>query len=599
MFRYVNMFGGYFRYLSAFRRFLGNKIFFLLPLSLLAVSADSLGIMMILPLLKASEMAGDSLGEATDFLLSIIKALGIPQTTMGILLFMGVVFLAKGFIRFAEGGFRVYLQARLERDLKTKLLMYYTTMEYEFYISKNTGHFLNVINQQIPGFVASFISFVRFNSQGVTTLGYFGFAAVVSCVFTGMASAAGLVVLLIFRLISNFSRNLSMKLSFEASLLNKFLIQLLQSVKYLSSTSSMEPLSRSARGSIRNVAGHQLKQQAARVFTDTVREPITVWFVIGIILIQVMAFRESIAPIIVAVMLFHRALGAVVSVQGTWQGVMNSVGGLEMSLEEFERVSKNQEVLGEKKIGEFKEKIVFNNVDFAYGAKNVIKDINLEIPLNASVALVGESGAGKSTMVDLITLLLKPRSGQITVDGIPHTELDYRNWRQNIGMVTQDTVVFDDTIANNISLWSCDYQRSRTCRSRIEEAAEKAYCSPYIHELPNHYQTLVGERGIRLSGGQKQRLSIARELFKNPRLLILDEATSSLDTQSERYIQKSIDELKGKMTVVVIAHRLSTIRNMDYIYVLNKGRIIEEGSYEELMARENSRFGSMVAAQKL
>ena len=212
MFRFVNIFPSYFRYLRAYRRFLGNKIFVLLPLSLLAVATDSLGIMMILPLLKVSEMTGGSLGEATDFLLSILRALGIPQTTTGVLLFMGMVFLAKAFIKFAEGGFQAYLQARLQRDLKSKLLKYYTTMEYEFYVSRNTGHFINVINQQIPGFVASFISFVKFNSLGITTLGYLGFAAAVNYIFTAMAAVAGLIVLLIFRLISNFSRNLSIKL---------------------------------------------------------------------------------------------------------------------------------------------------------------------------------------------------------------------------------------------------------------------------------------------------------------------------------------------------------------------------------------------------
>ena len=599
MFKYLNIFQGYFRYLRAYRRFLGNKIFFLFALSLLAVAADSVGIMMLLPLLKVSEITGESFGKATEVLLTILKALGIPQTTTAILLFMGTIFLAKGFIKFGEGVLQSYYQTRLQRDLKSKLLTYYTTMEYSLFVNKNTGHFINVITQQISGFAASFISFVKFNSQGIATLGYLGFAAGVSCIFTGMASAGGLIVLLIFRLISNFSRNLSIKVSFEASVLNKFLIQLLQALKYLTSTSSMESLSRNALRSIRNLAGYQFKQQAAIAFTNSVREPISVWFLIGIILVQVMIFRESVAPIIVAVVLFYRALNSVVAVQGGWQQVMSLAGSLEMSMDEFEQASKNQEIPGKKQIGEFKDKIVFNKVHFTYGTEDVLKDINLAIPLNASVAITGESGAGKSTMVDLITFLLKPQSGQITVDGIPYPEIDYRDWRQNIGMITQDTVVFDDTIANNISLWVCDYENDEACKHRVEEAAKRAYCHPFVYELPNRYQTVVGDRGIKLSGGQKQRLSIARELFKNPKLLILDEATSSLDTESERYIQKSIDELKGKMTVVIIAHRLSTIRNADYVYVLNKGRIIEEGSYEELVARESSRFGHMVAMQSL
>lgn len=599
MLKSLNIFKGYFRYLRIYRRFMGNNIFVLFVLSLLAVAADSLGIMMILPLLKVSEMTGDRLGEGTTQLLTVTKALGIPQTTMGILVFIGGVFLAKGFIQFANSWFQAYLKTRLQLDLKSKLLMYYTTMKYEFYASKNTGHFINVINQQIPAFVVSFTSFVRFNSLGITTLGYLGFAAMISYHFTGMAVAAGLIVLFMFGGLSKLSRNLSIKLSVEADVLNKFLIQLLQAVKYLSSTSSMEPLSSRALRSIGNVAANSFKQQVAMAFTQAVREPISVWFVIGIIFIQVIIYHASVAPIFIALALFYRAFNSVVAVQSGWQGVMSAVGGLEMTLEEFEQVSQNQELPGRTKIGKFKDKIVFNKVYFAYGAEDVLKDINLTIPLNAAVAIVGESGAGKSTMIDLITLLLKPQSGEITVDGIPHRELDLSDWRQNIGMVTQDTVVFDDTLANNISLWACDYENDEVCRHRIEEAARRAYCLPFINEMSAGYQTIVGDRGIKLSGGQKQRLSIARELFKNPKLLILDEATSSLDTESERYIQKGLEDLKGKVTVVAVAHRLSTIKNADHIYVLDKGRIIEEGSYNKLLERENSRFGRMVALQRL
>ena len=599
MFKSLNIFQGYFRYLRVYRRFVGNKVFIIFGLNLMAVVADSFGIMMVLPLLKVSNMDGGNLGETTLRLLTIIKALGIPQTTMGILLFMGAVFLAKAFIKFVGSGLETYLVCRLGRELKSELLMYYTTMEYRFYIYRNTAHCMNVINQQIGGFMASFVAFTRFNAHVVTTLGYLAFAAVVSWVFTGIAVVVGLIVLCVFRFLSSFSRKISLKASFEAGVWNKFLIQLLQGMKYLKSTSSTVPLGRSALRSIRKLVEYQFKLGLTKAFIQFLKEPISVWFLIGIIVIQIMVFREPLAPIIVAVLLFYRALNSVVSVQGGWQSVMNSIGGLEMSLDEFEQVQENQEILGEKQIGEFKDKIVFNNVRFAYGAEDVLKDINLTIPLNTSVAIVGESGAGKSTMVDLITFLLKPQSGQITVDGIPHQELDYQDWRQNVGMVTQDTVVFDDTIANNISLWSCNYEKDEVCRFRAEEAAKRAYCHQFIHELPEGYKTIVGDRGIKLSGGQRQRLCIARELFKNPRLLILDEATSSLDTESEQYIQKSIDELKGKITVVIIAHRLSTIKNVEYIYVMDKGRIIEEGSYEELLIRQNSRFGRMVDIQSL
>ena len=597
MLKSLNIFQGYFRYLATYRRFLGNKIFILVGLNLMAAVADSLGIMMLLPLFKMSEMTGDSLGAPTELLLTIIRTLGIPQTRTGVLLFIGAVFLIKSLIKFADGGVQGYFVTQLQKGLKIRLLKYYSTIDYRFYINKNTGHFINIITVQIDRFVSSFINFCRFNSKGITALGYLACAAVLNWLFTAMAVATGLVILILFRFLSKFARNLSIKVSFEAGVLTKFLVQILQSLKYLSSTSSMDVLRHHAIKSIGAMAGHMLKQQVATVFTSVVREPISVLFLIGIILIQIMVFQQPLAPILVTVLLFYRALNAIVSVQVHWQDIMNLVGGLEMSLDEFVQVRKNQEIPGSKKVGGFKNNIVFNNVSFAYGDEDVLKEISLTIPLNASIAIVGESGAGKTTLVDLITLLLKPNSGMITVDGIPYQEIDYHDWRQNIGMVTQDTIAFDDTIANNISLSTCDYEKDETCRFRIEEAAKKTYCHTFVQQLPERYQSVVGDRGIKLSGGQRQRLSIARELFKNPRLLILDEATSSLDTESERYIQKSIDEFKGKIALVIIAHRLSTVKNVGYIYVLDKGRIVEEGSYEDLLKRENSRFGRMVALQ--
>jgi subfamily B ATP-binding cassette protein MsbA len=225
--------------------------------------------------------------------------------------------------------------------------------------------------------------------------------------------------------------------------------------------------------------------------------------------------------------------------------------------------------------------------------------MTLEIPVNTTVALVGESGAGKSTLVDLLTLMLKPRTGTVFIDGIPHGDVDLASWRDQIGYVSQETVVFDDTIANNISLWAGDMEVDSALRERVVQAAKQAYADHFIRDLPNGYQTVVGDRGVRLSGGQRQRLFVARELFKQPNLLLLDEATSALDTESERYIQQSIDALKGEMTVVIIAHRLSTIKNVDHVYVLDEGRIVEEGPYEELRLRENGSFREMVEMQRL
>jgi subfamily B ATP-binding cassette protein MsbA len=194
--------------------------------------------------------------------------------------------------------------------------------------------------------------------------------------------------------------------------------------------------------------------------------------------------------------------------------------------------------------------------------------------------------------------LLTPQSGEISIDGIDYSELELSSLRNVIGYVTQEPVIFNDTIANNISFWECDSQED-ICKRMIKDAAVLANCDKFINEAEMGHETIIGDKGVKLSGGQRQRIAIARELFKEPEIMIFDEATSSLDTESELLIQRSINSLKGERTIVIIAHRLSTVRNCDYIYVLKEGRIVEEGSFDELYRDTNSRFYSMCLAQNL
>lgn len=594
-----NIFKDYFKYLRAYRRYLGLKIFILLPLSLLAVAADSLGIMMVLPLLKVVEFGKGEFGYISTLIVGIINFMGIPQTTLGILIFMGSLFLFKGFVKFGEGIIQWYFFTRLNRELKSQMVIYYTNIEHSFYSSKNVGHFVNIINQQIGGFLGSFTSFIKFNSRVITTVAYLSIACMVNWLFTFSAIAMGIFLLMMFRFLSNKLRRLSVETSYESGLFNKFLIQLLQSLKYLISTSSVEVARNSALKSISKLANLKFRMKTIMVLVQSIQEPLSIAFIIMIVLVQTIIFSEPLGPIFAAVLLFYRALNSTMALQISWQGVMNSSGGLKMTLDEFVAVKKNLESQGPRKVGEFKDKIVFDCVSYSYGTADVLKDLSLTIHAGNSMAIVGESGAGKSTLIDLITLFLKPNIGSLTVDGIPYQELDYKDWRMNIGMVTQETVIFDDSIANNISLWSSDYEKDDACRHRVEEAAKSAYCHKFINELPYKYSTVVGDRGMKLSGGQRQRLAIARELYKRPKILILDEATSSLDAESERYIKKSVDDMKGKMTILIVAHRLSTVKNVDRIFVLKKGRIIENGCYDELSKMEKSEFSQMVAMQKL
>jgi ABC-type multidrug transport system fused ATPase/permease subunit len=416
-----------------------------------------------------------------------------------------------------------------------------------------------------------------------------------------MALAAGCGLLFLFKYLNAYVRRLSRLQSEEMSELNKLLVQGLQSLKYIVSTNQTAHLRSGVVGSVKRLTAYIFRKRMARAFTHSVREPVSVLLIVGLIAVQVAVFNDPVAPIFVALLLFHRAMQAVMSVQGHWQRTMDKIGSVEMVDNEFEAVLANQEGDGGRRLGPLREAIELRHVHFAYDEddEDVLHDVNVTVPANETVALVGESGAGKSTLIDMMTLMLRPRRGTVRVDGVPHDEIDLASWRDQIGYVSQETVVFDDTVANNISLWQGDIDEDPALRERVMHAAERAHAHHFIEDLPNGYQTQVGDRGVRLSGGQQQRLFVARELFKQPNLLLLDEATSDLDSASEQHIQNSIDALQGEVTVVIIAHRLSTVKNADRVYVLDDGRVIESGTYHELRRQEKGAFREMVEMQSL
>jgi ATP-binding cassette, subfamily B, bacterial MsbA len=261
-----------------------------------------------------------------------------------------------------------------------------------------------------------------------------------------------------------------------------------------------------------------------------------------------------------------------------------SLAAAERLFEVLDHPTEEQSDRGTRTVDGLRERIAFEDVGFAWGDAPVLRDIRFTAAKGEVIALVGASGAGKSTLVDLIPRFIEPTAGRILIDGVDTREVRLASLRALTGIVSQDTVLFNDTVRANIAYGAAE----RYTQAQVEAAARAANAHEFIAALPEGYDTVLGERGTRLSGGQRQRLAIARALLTDPPILILDEATSALDTESERLVQEAIDRLLTGRTVFMIAHRLSTITHATQILVLDAGRIIERGTHTELLAAEGA-----------
>ncbi|MEJ5146762.1 ABC transporter ATP-binding protein [Sphingobacterium sp. MYb388] len=279
--------------------------------------------------------------------------------------------------------------------------------------------------------------------------------------------------------------------------------------------------------------------------------------------------------------IFSQVMRPAKALTDAFSNIHNGIAAGERVLELIDTKSEVTDKPNAKEVTDFKEAIEFQQVDFSYGEKNILKNINLTIEKGKTIALVGPSGGGKSTLVDLIPRFMDVTGGQILFDGIDLRDLDQESLRTMIGVVNQESILFNDTIFNNIT-----FSNTSAKQEEVEAAAKIANAHEFILKTELGYETNIGDRGAKLSGGQRQRICIARAVLKNPPIMLLDEATSALDTESEKLVQDSLYKLMENRTTVVIAHRLSTIQSADTIVVIDAGQIVESGSHSELIQQE-------------
>ena len=587
MIRYLNLFPDLISYINVFHNHLGKKIYLIVFFVFFASIFESLGIVMLLPIV---ENLGGS--DKNSFISNFISGL-LPEyftnNVSSIFILILAAFIIKAFFYYLSLFSIAKLRGTLVVKLKKSLYQKFLNMTFNYYTSKNTGHFINILNEQSNKTLEAFYFLSQFLTFLVNALVYLTFALISSWQFGISAILFGVMCLMLLKTISKYVQNLSRNRVIEASNLSKLIIQSLQSFKYLLSTSTSEKISKKINKSINNLTNLEVKTGVAAAFSQSIREPLAATCIILIILVQVNLFNVSLSNIIVSIILFYRGFNSIMHVQGSWQNFMSNVGSLEIIDSESKLLEINQENSGHLEDFNFEKEIVFKNVSFRYpGNKDYsLKNINMKIPKNSVIAFIGHSGAGKSTLIDMLTLLNEPDEGEIMIDNHNSFEIKKNKWRKNIGYVSQDIIIFDDTIKNNISLWD-EITGDKKLEQNLSSAIKYSDMEKFIYNLEKNINTDVGERGVKLSGGQKQRLFIARELYRKPNIILLDEATSSLDPETEVKIRENISRLRNKATFVLITHRISLVNEADFIYEMENGKIKNSGTFDELKKKKSS-----------
>ncbi|MEQ8335967.1 MAG: ABC transporter ATP-binding protein [Cyclobacteriaceae bacterium] len=357
----------------------------------------------------------------------------------------------------------------------------------------------------------------------------------------------------------------------------------LSGMRIIKAFSAKKYITEKFSGEISNYSRHNYRMASRFNLASPISEFLGVFVVCLIILIggsMVLSKDSSLtgSDFIVFLAFFSQVLTPAKAISNSLTTINRGLASGERIFELMDSQTKINEKPGARSIDSFNEAIRFENVSFGYEDKLVLKNINLEIPKGKVIALVGPSGGGKSTLVDLIPRFYDPKLGAITIDGADLRDCTISGVRGLMGIVTQESILFNDTIFNNIA-----FGKPNATLEEVKAAARVAHADIFIEQFDEGYDTLIGERGTKLSGGQRQRLSIARAVLKNPPVLILDEATSALDSESEKYVQDAIENIMQNRTAIIIAHRLSTIQNADKIVVIKDGEILQEGTHSTLM----------------
>ncbi len=496
------------------------------------------------------------------------------------------IIILKNLTGYISGLVSSSLTRRLTTDLREAGLRMLLEVDLGYYSQTKVGDLINRLGGELGRASNAMGTAIRLVITAITVLVFVGLLLAISWQLTVASTALLGLVALVNQYWVSRSKEFGKQLSELSRAYSIGILETLSGIRLVKATGNEGKEFKRLQKLIRDREKADFQSQANSGAIGPVSEVTGIAGLMGIVFLGRTFFGnelEALSTVLLTyLLLLFRLLPFVYQLNGARSALANTDASLEIIYDFLRRDNKPFMSRGSLPYQPLREGVHFNNISFAYPNRQelILKDINLYLPRGTTLALVGGSGAGKSTLADLLPRFYDTTSGCITLDGIDLRQFDMRTLRKSMGIVSQDTFLFNNTVRNNIS-----YGRPEATDEEVIDAAKRANAYEFIMRLPKGFETMIGDRGVLLSGGQRQRLAIARALVQDPDILILDEATSALDTVSERLVQQALEELSRDRTTLVIAHRLSTVQKAHQIAVLDKGNVVEVGTHSELLRK--------------
>ena len=568
-----------------------SRIAAMISFSLLAAGFEGFGMAMFLPVLSYIEQGREAFllqsSQHWKMLFSVFSGLGLPMNLVTLLVAVLLLLLIRVGLVYARQVYTALVSQDVLHTTRSLLFRTYQHADYALFDTVATGHVVNAVTTETVRMTSYFSSLFQLFSNSVVVLGFLGILLWLSWPMTlfavALLSGGGAVVTWCVRR----TKDLSLSTTTSNKDFAFLLVERLTAVRLVKLSAAEARESRRVEDASARVRDnlYQIARLNARI--DLVLEPFVVVAGLVLLFVSVTVYRMDLAQVGLFMVILLRTLPLCKEFLRSRQTVHANSGSMAEVRLALEQARVNAEHLqeGSRVFADLTQSIRFDRLTYRYPGqeKSALTEINLTIPAHRVTALVGPSGAGKSTLVDLLPRLRKPETGTVLLDDTPLEEFTLSSLRRGMAFVSQDATILNDTVRANIA-----FARPEAGEDDVWHALEKARARDFVEALPQGIETVLGERGMRLSGGQKQRISLARAFVQNAPVLILDEPTSALDSETEKDIQAAIEGIRreGRITVVIIAHRLSTIREADNIVVVEQGRIVEQGSHQQLMISE-------------